>query len=201
MSHEMYKDILLEIAFSISGEFQLAKLLGNCLPIFLRKLNCTFAGVVSTSHDGLQTELVLPKAIQNDPLHRQLITGLATGLAQSGQAVFHTLEHTRAHSYGISLDTFGFLMLGRAKAFEPYFLNELLPLARMLGRACRSCGEVHKRRQAESDLERQNKIIDAIIDHAPIGIWLTDPQQNLLRVNHYFQSNTGLGTLDSSLTP
>ncbi|MFN2343876.1 MAG: hypothetical protein ABR542_10990, partial [Desulfonatronovibrio sp.] len=63
MRNELYKDILLEIALSISGEFDLQKLLKGCIPLFLRKLDCTAAAVLSQQDGEPRLEMLMPRAL------------------------------------------------------------------------------------------------------------------------------------------
>ena len=149
----MYKDVLLEIALSISGELQMEKLLGKVLPVFLRKLNCTLAGVAQWHEKSARTGLVFPRAAATGAHFVEMRDTLAAMLRDSPEKPFQILVENDVHCYGLRLDNFGFLILERSRAFDPYFLQELLPLCDMLSRACLSCIEVQKRRQAEQELE------------------------------------------------
>ncbi len=198
--HEMYKEVLLEIALSISGELDIKRLLQQCMPLFLRKLDCTAAGVINTGQQpGI--EMVMPRSMQNNEGFLHIIAQLTVDVPRDEDRNWQVLATETGVYYGFVLDNFGLLVLVRARPFEPFFINELLPLARMLARACLSCRAVQERRQAEIELKRQNQIIDAIIDHAPIGIWLMGRDQNLIRVNRYFQEKTGIGTNAPAITP
>jgi two-component system, sensor histidine kinase and response regulator len=198
--HEMYKEVLLEIALSISGEFDIKRLLQQCMPLFLRKLDCTAAGVIKTGKEpGI--ELVMPRFMQNNQGFLDIIAQLTVDVPPDEDRNWRVLTRETGVYYGFVLDNFGLLVLVRARPFEPFFINELLPLTRMLARACLSCRAVQERRQAEIELKRQNQIIDAIIDHAPIGIWLMGRDQTPIRVNRYFQEKTGIGTDAPAITP
>jgi two-component system, sensor histidine kinase and response regulator len=198
--HEMYKEVLLEIALSISGELDIKGLLQQCMPLFLRKLDCTAAGVVNAGKEpGI--ELVMPRFMQNNEGFLDIIGQLTVDVPPEEDRNWRVLTRETGVYYGFVLDNFGLLVLVRARPFKPFFINELLPLTRMLARACLSCQAVQERRQAEIELKRQKQIIDAIIDHAPIGIWLMGRDQNMIRVNRYFQEKTGIGTDDPAITP
>ncbi len=205
-TNDIHRQVLLEIALSISGELELQALLGNCLPLFLRKLNCTLAGVIQTTAGGWETSLVLPRTMrqsdlwlqQADCLHRQI-------QAQKGSPL---LEVAEKYYYGFELRGFGLLILGRAQALDHLFLKEFMPLTGMLARACEACLEVQRRRameaslqQKQAELARQKQILDTIIDHAPLSIWLRNAQGSLLLANRLFLEQTGLGTQNQSLTP
>ncbi len=198
--HDMYKEVLLEIALSISGEFDLKRLLQQCLPLFLRKLDCTAAGVVNTRRKPA-IELVMPRAMQSNAAFLDMMDGLAADTPSATDPPWRMQTNNSLIYYGFDLENFGRLIVVRARPFETLFINEFLPLTRMLARACLSCVAVQERHRAETELQRQKQITDAIIDHAPIGIWLVDAHQNLIRINRYFQEQTGMGTASSSITP
>jgi two-component system, sensor histidine kinase and response regulator len=198
--HEMYKEVLLEIALSISGELDIKRLLQQCMPLFLRKLDCTAAGVIKTGKES-GIELVMPRFMQNNEGFQDIIEQLTIDVPPDEDRNWRILTRETGVYYGFVLDNFGLLVLVRARPFESFFINELLPLTRMLARACLSCRALQERRQAEIELKRQNQIIDAIIDHAPIGIWLMGRDQTPIRVNRYFQEKTGIGTNAPAITP
>lgn len=203
--NDIHRQVLLEIALSISGELDLQALLNNCLPLFLRKLNCTLAGVIQVTADGWNTSLVLPRAMQ----HRAQWTQQADRFYQLSQfqTQFPLLDVTSTFYYGFELQAFGLLILRRAQALDDLFLREFMPLTNMLARACQACLEVQRRKAVESSLQlkqaelaRQKQLLDTIIDHAPISIWLRDAQGNLLLANRLLLEQTGLGTQNQSLT-
>ncbi len=201
MRRELYQEILLEIALSISGEFDLDKLLKKCLPLFQRKLNCLFSGVYSETEGALDLERVLPTAIRSSDRYRWAHAELLRVHAEGNTESLVVISHDGVHLYLMNLLGFGRLLLCRATAFDPYFLKELLPLAPMLARACTSCQELARRREIEASLEKERQLTTAIIDHAPIGIWLTDyHDRSLLLVNPFMKKEVGLGTDDNRMS-
>ncbi len=201
MKNELHQEILLEIALSISGEFDLSKLLKNFLTIFQRKLNCTFAAVINAEHGRQEPDLVLPRMMISD---QRLLwaLGQAGNICKKTDTIsFQQVKKGDEIFYFFTLENYGILILCRQQPLEDYFLRELRPLARMLARACLSCLEVARRHEVELELQRQQKLIDAIVDHAPIGIWVNDPEQRLILSNRYMKQQAGLGTSQTSLTP
>ena len=200
MKNELHQEILLEIALSISGEFDLSKLLKNFLTIFQRKLNCTFAAVINAEHSKQGPDLVLPRIMITD---QRLLWALeqTRSIYQKTTIPLHQFENEDEIFYFFTLDNYGVLILCRQQPLDKYFLRELRPLTRMLARACLSCLEVARRHEVEIELQRQQKLIDAIVHHAPIGIWVNDTRQNLILANRYMKQQAGLGTKEISLTP
>lgn len=202
MRNDLQQGILLEIALSISGEFQLKKLLENCLPIFLRKLNCTLAGVVRKTEDDLFEELILPRAIIGRSAYLRAMSSLERFSRHTANESFFVNESSNGYDYFVRLEQFGYLVLSRIVPFERYFLLELVALSGMLSRACISCDEVARRHQTEAELVEQINLTDAIIDHAPIGVWLTDHVNlKMLRVNRFFSQHTAILTDNPFITP
>ncbi len=153
MRRHLYQDILLEIALSISGEFDLDKLLKKCLPLFQRKLNCLFSGVYSETEGALHLEMVLPPAFRSSDGYRWAHAELLRVHAEGNTEPLVVISQDGVHLYLMNLLGFGRLMLCRSTAFDSFFLKELLPLAPMLARACASCQEVARRREIEASLE------------------------------------------------
>jgi PAS domain S-box-containing protein len=173
MKTEIYKDILLELAFSISGEFDLQQLLRHCIPLFLRKLNCTLGGVVRISPERVSTECVIPHVAVSSPAHREVVDRLID-LRRSGDAEpVSVLKMLHGVCYGFHLEGFGLLILGRDRPFDEFFVKELLSPCRMLARACVACVEVERRVQAELAEKRTRESMgcfQALFEQAMVGV-------------------------------
>ncbi len=194
---DLHQEILLEMALSISGEFELEVLLKNSLPIFLRKLNCSLAGVVQQDVHVLHTSLVLPRVMHDQPLWEDLVNALIQKAASQDQDNFvEVLKREQGLYYGFSLSGFGMLILGRKTVFDPAFLNELKHIIKMLSRACRACMEALQRRQAEQTLQMVQAQQKALLDNLPFSAWLKDTQGNYLAVNEFFCRESGLSRKD-----
>lgn len=153
MQDEFYKDVLLELALSIGGEFDLQNLLKQCLPQFLRKLNCTAAAVVNTvENNGI--EMCLPRNMSRNKDFVRQLKELALTVDRDSRQKWSLLKDKNNLHYAFRLDDFGMLALVRSRKFEQSFIKEMLPMAVMMARACRSCLEVKKRNQAEKSLRK-----------------------------------------------
>ncbi len=195
MQDEFYKEVLLELALSISGEFDLQKLLKKCLPQFLRKLDCTAAAVVNTVEDkGI--ELCLPRNMSRNADFVRKLEELALEADRDSQQEWSLLEDENNLHYAFRLDDFGMLVLVRSRKFERFFIKEMLPMAEMMARACRSCLEVKKRNQAEQSLQLVQAQQKALLDNLPFSAWLKDTQGNYLAVNEAFCRESGLPQRD-----
>lgn len=56
------------------------------------------------------------------------------------------------------------------------------------------------RRSSREQLQTQTKLLETILDNAPINIWLTDPEGKPILVNRLYRENTGIGTNSPSIT-
>lgn len=191
MNPDQYRDILLEIAFSISGEFQMDKLLQNCLPIFLRKLNCTLAAVLRRENGSCHTIHLFPRAMTQNPAYQTAVIRLETALNTPASQFWRCLEGERDVYYAFPLEDCGFLLLARTKPFDKYFLNEMKPLSRMLARACLSCLEVEKRRQSEAQLLIQKAHFESIFTNTHDAMVYFDVQHRIFNINGRFTEMFG----------
>lgn len=57
-----------------------------------------------------------------------------------------------------------------------------------------------ERKKSEEKLRHQTSILNAIINNAPMCIWLNDPHQKPILVNNYFKDNIGNSETESSLS-
>lgn len=61
--------------------------------------------------------------------------------------------------------------------------------------------DISYQKKVEEDLVKQRNLLDAIINNAPMAIWLGDSQGNYSLVNEYFKKAVGLGSSKPSITP
>jgi len=201
MNRDLYQGILLELALSFSGEFELERLLKKSLSRFQRKLNCQFCAVFSDDSGFLVEEMVLPHAINTSQRYRFSVLEVEQLKKNANKKPLSVISRDENYFYVFYMEEFGFLLLCRSIAFDNFFHKELLPLIRMFAHACRSCRKVAEQRKIKESLDKEKKFTDAIIEHAPIGIWLADHRdQSMILVNRYMREQAGLGTPTSSMT-
>lgn len=173
MRKEIYKEILLELASSISGEFDLQQLLKRCMPLFVRKLNCVLAGVVRVSPEQITTEWVVPRAVRESPQYADAVDRLLNGRQSDPPDEVSILNADHAVYYGFPLEDFGLLILAREKPFDAFFVKEFPFLCNMLARACLACAEVERRVAAELAARRMQKTVvrlRALFEQAAVGV-------------------------------
>ncbi|WP_459935843.1 response regulator [Desulfonatronum parangueonense] len=191
MSDDLRRQILLEIALSISGELELQSLLGKCLPLFLRKLNCTAAAVVRfTDQDP-----VLCKALPATLIRGREWSCIVNQLCASAENTDadYTVQHGGNLScFGFILPDFGMLILARPTPFDPIFLKDFQPLTEMLARACQACLEVERRQAVERELAQVQASQRALLDNLPFLAWMKDDQGCYTAVNKAFSDATGI---------
>jgi two-component system sensor kinase FixL len=206
MKTEIYKDILLELAFAISGEFDLQQLLKHCIPLFLRKLNCTLAAVIRISSDQVSTECTVPHAAALSPAHREVVDRLVESHRFGQVGPVSTIATDHGVYYGFRLEGFGLLVLGRERRFDDFFVKELLSPCRMLARACLACVEVERRVEAELAEKRTRESMvcfQALFEQAMVGVAQIDTVANrFAKVNQrlcdiFGYTRGDMGELDS----
>ncbi len=187
MRKEIYKEVLLELASSISGEFDLQQLLRRCMPLFLRKLNCVLAGVVRTSPEQITTEWVVPRAVRESPQYVDVVDRLASSRQSGRPDEVPVLNADHAVYYGFPLEDFGLLILARERPFDSFFVKELSFLCNMLARACLACAEVERRVAAELTAQRMQETVlhlRALFEQAAVGVAQIDmATSRFVRVN------------------
>jgi two-component system sensor histidine kinase/response regulator len=191
MNPEMYRDILLEIAVAASGELDHEKLFQACLPIFLRKLNCTLAAVIRKEDEAWQTVHLLPRAMARNPVYRHVSRRLQLALETPASQPWRCLAHENFLYYAFPLEDYGFLLLARSRPLDTFFLHEMIPLSRILTKACLSCLETEKRRQSEAELLVQKAHFESIFTNTLDAMAYFDVQHRILIINSRFTEMFG----------
>ena len=159
MKNEIYKEILLEIAFSISGEYELEKVFQKSLPLFLSKLNCTVAAIFRWNNTDLKIEMIIPRAIDYNEYVQDKAQKIAHKIRQNFDADWFVEKFDGKFFYSFPLEEFGFLLLRRSKPFDQCFIKEFLQIIKMLTRASKAGLEVRKRKKYQQELtEKKDKL-------------------------------------------
>ena len=91
-SDDLHRQIPLELALALSGNFNLQALLKDFLGIFIQKLHCASAAVIHQTPEGLTPVRVMPEATaQAADLWVRLQCGLGT--ADAEMALLHEAGH------------------------------------------------------------------------------------------------------------
>lgn len=148
---------LLEISMAIGSENDLDPLLEKILPLFLRKLNCTLAGVIRIDDQGWKTTKISPLFMGRTAQWQRI----AAQFAERFHADSDTCTGDFSESglfYGFCLQHYGVLVLGRSMPFDLTFLQDFQPVVEMFARACRAGVEIQHRRKAEVRLAFQAEL-------------------------------------------
>ncbi|WP_052813199.1 response regulator [Desulfonatronum thioautotrophicum] len=189
---DVRRQILLEIALSISGELELRALLGKSLPLFLRKLNCTAAAVVQLADPEPITSQAVPLSIPRHPEWPKMVRRIRRNLNEDPEQFFTEAQGPGGLWFGFRLRGFGMLLLARPAVFDPLFLREFQPLTDMLARACLACLESERRKQVEQKLALTQASQRALLDNLPFMAWMKDAKGRYTAVNKSFADHTGL---------
>lgn len=159
--------VLYETAMSIGSSMDLLEMLKNCLPVFLRKLNCTGGAVVKVRQNkdqAIQEDLVysIPRRIPKNPTYQAATLALQKILAKHPTSWEEHLPLNQqtidsAYFYVISLAGFGVLILVKKQApLSPSLWQSLEPVFEKLGHACKACENHYLLQQ---NLDDQSELI------------------------------------------
>lgn len=189
----------MEIALSIGNNFDLKAMLKESLLAYLKRLNCTAAGVFRLLHNESKqfryehlhsiprtaTDRILP-AVNNlipTDIDRHTLDTFCERLPIMEWGGHH------AHIHLLELPGFGLIYLVKKNsALDPMLLKSLAPINRKLANACRSCiqqeelhdtyrqleAEITSRKQANRVLQESQNLFDKILSTMSDGILVLD---------------------------
>ena len=187
------QEVLQEIAMSIGTSLNLEQMLKSTLPVFMRRLGCTLASVVTRrgEEDPIQL-MTLPRNTRHE-LQLEFLYRLLSQYDQRGpetQSIFHTALD-KFHCYLWPLPEIGFLLLARSTPLPLDLVQEIGPLAGKLGvaiQACQQHAQLNTTRQALADNERRWKLA---LEGAGHGAWDWDPLTNTVFMSSSWKSLLG----------
>ena len=158
-------EVLHEIAMAIGTSLEMAAMLDDCLPLFLRRLSCATAAVVEEQDGRLVPVRVLPRGKKL----AALLPSLAVALADDTRPVLPLFAVQNGRYYYFwRLPRFGALVLGRGRHFDQAMIEEIAALADKLAVALRSC---RQHAELESTLRSNAELIREIswqANHDPL---------------------------------
>ncbi|MFK7923646.1 MAG: ATP-binding protein [Bacteroidia bacterium] len=159
--------VLYETAMSIGASMNLDEMLKSCLPIFLRKLNCTGGAVFKireNAENEVQRDLILsiPRRIHKNPTFQlasetltQLCEDEPTNWARMLPFIIQVAD--QAYYYIIALEGFGVLILTKKQnPLSRSLWNSLQPVFAKLTHACKACENHYLLQQ---NLDDQSELI------------------------------------------
>ncbi len=166
-------EILLELVFSIKTNAPEEEILRECLPVFLRKLNCFMIGVLQNSHLELQEKLILPFAFQRNENWKSFKNEISNASGKNDFGLYEKQEKEN-YMYAYKIAHYGFLIMGKNKPLDLLLKNELKAIASHLGRILIQAVENQKRKEIENRLLNERKLLRTIIDNLPVNIYSKD---------------------------
>ena len=190
-------EILLELVFSVSLEKNEHLILKKCLPLYLRKLNCFLAGVLKLDEDnGLSELMVIPFAAgRYDDWN--CIKNYFSSLSLDEKNKCPQLIYNNQYYYGLCLNGFGLLVLGRKKPFDILFYKELENVAHHLGKALIQSNEIEKRQLAEKKLVESEHRLYMLMQESPSDIEIYDVNGLQILVNKAYEKLWGISASET----
>lgn len=164
-------EIFLELVFSASGEDNEHLILKKSLPLYLRKLNCFLAGVLKSTHNGLEDLMLIPY-VSSKSEDWMSVKAHLSGLNPTKKTECKTLILNEIYYYIFCLDHYGFLILGRKNPFDEIFKNELKPIINHLGKVLTQAHEIKQRKKAEISLKKSEQRLRTLSETTTAGLFI-----------------------------
>jgi len=174
MENFIWNQVLLELSLSVGSEFDLDKTLKKATNAFLKKLGCTLVSVSREKEGSLTTIYSAPYFIREDIHHKELVEEFRGKLLSPGSESSYFEIRRDVYYYGYRMQSFGILVLGRAKQLTFPQLKDLEPIVNLLAQTCNASVEVMKRISAEENLTSERTLLRTIIDNIPDPIYFKD---------------------------
>jgi PAS domain S-box-containing protein len=167
--------VLLELSLQQLIEGCSDHILKQTLPLYMRKLNCFMAAVMTEG----QGELVIPHALKHAALWQELKQFFGTQNNDIVQLIEYKAKNKFIYAY--SLPQYGWLFLGKNQPFSIEIKNELIKLVSQFGRSLR---------QAEE--EDRLKLLHNLINNSSDAILVAKESGQLYYINHQAAKRLGI---------
>jgi len=172
--------VLLEIALQQLYEGNASDILRHTLPVYMRKLNCFMAGVVTADEE----EVVIPYTFYGSDSWQELKQYFLEQDAEEARLVEY--QTGEKYYYGYSMPRYGWLLLGKKHPFSLDIKNELVRLVSQLGRSLCQAKE-----------EARLKLLQNLIDNSSDAVQVARESGQLYYINHLAEERLGIKQQDA----
>jgi PAS domain S-box-containing protein len=193
MLHKHYESILLELTFSMAGESEVEALLQNCLPIFLRKLNCLHVALLKRSDSSYTVSKVIPQMVGEQKEFRAFLSSISEAHLPDRDH-FLCLKQPGVTYYVYDLNGYGLLILGRRSDMDRLLAHELLALAFHFGRVLQLAENLELQAEEERKLKEVNSklaLLESMIEYSRDAIHVANAAGEVVYMNHAAEALLG----------
>ncbi|MRT92800.1 PAS domain-containing sensor histidine kinase [Ancylomarina sp. 16SWW S1-10-2] len=185
-------EILLELVFSVSHEKSERLILDKSLPLYLRKLNCFIAGVLKIEEESRIKELMIVPFAAGKTNDWDKVKTYFSSVSMEDGGKPTQFTYNSVYYYGLCLNGYGLLILGRKKPFTFLFLKELENVVHHLGKALIQSNEIEKRQLAEKNLIVSEQRLMKFLQESPSDIEVYDSRGLQVVVNKAYEEFWGI---------
>ena len=171
-NNKLYQqEVLHEIAMSIGVSLDMTEMLKACLPIFLRRLDCTMASVIEIRNGRRSPLYTLPRSTNMARLSAFLDSQTLDAETVS------EVDGRFVHQW--QLPQFGLLLLARSAPLSDPLRHELTPIAAKLSVAIRACRQYAQLSELQQHLAENEERWKFAIEGSGDGVWDWNPQTDV----------------------
>jgi len=198
-------EVFLELVFSVSVENKEHLILQKSLPLYLRKLNCSLAGVLKKAGDELKELTVIPYVAGKSDDWARIKDFFSSQKLKEGEKCPHFF-YNGFYYYGFCLYGYGILILGRKRAFDDFFVKELKAVVFHLGKVLIQSNEIERREQAEDNLRKSEEKFRSVLNAMDDLIFVLDKENSFTFIQGdpdelYVPANQAMGQNISEILP
>ena len=181
-------EILHEMTMSIGASLDMSTMLKQCIPVMMRRLDCTMGGVIRISDGEASPLFVLPR---NADVHAVL-----NMLRADFNPVATVFERDERHYHLWNMPELGVLVLVRSKPLSTALCHEIAPIAVKLSIAIRACEQYGQLLTLQQNLAESEERWKFALEGSGDGIWDWNPQTDVAMFSKRWREMLGYSEHD-----
>ena len=184
---QILNEILLELTLAIGSESNYKKILKNCLPLILRRLNCIAAGIFDIEDNKIVPKFFIPFSFPKSNGFEDVIKSCES--LNDSYDYREYLQYSDGKSYFIVFNSNrgSLFMLKRRNKFSKIQINDLIPIVNFLHIALENAIEKEKRLKLQKTLRR----LSLVASQSTNGVIITNKKGEVEWINEGFTRLTG----------
>jgi len=188
---QILNEVLLELTLAIGSESNYKKILKNCLPLILRRLNCMAAGLFDINRNQVNPIYFIPFSFPKSKEFVDIVKSYESLNDANVRKDF--LQYSDGKNFFIVFNNSGSLfMLKRRNKFSEIQMKDLIPIVKFLHIALGNAFEKEKRSRLQETLSR----LSLVASQSTNGVVITNKVGEVEWINEGFTRMTGFTLKD-----
>ncbi len=186
ITNNIMTEILLELTLAMGKESEFNAIIKNVLPLWMRRLNCTLGAVIEFIDNRYEYIRIVPGFLKNDEIPKQILVAIDSTFELYAEMI---VDEKYYYVFNLGVDRYFYFERKLKMSLE--YCNEIYPITQFFAKCLENAKAKSARLLAEKELNKERRLLRAVIDRLPDAIYLKNKNLQKTLTNEADLLNTG----------